>query len=91
MIGIELLVVCIIGILAAAGVVGYRSYAQNARQAVLQDSRAHLSRKIATDVFAVGDDVFAADNPLIVSGENCAQYVNRLAVILISFSWRRRW
>ena len=47
---IELLVVvAIIGTLAAAGIVGYQNYTENAKRAVVEANLADWSRKIPTD------------------------------------------
>ncbi|MGB0965820.1 MAG: type IV pilin protein [Litorivicinus sp.] len=76
---IELLVVvAIIGVLAAAGVVGYQSYTDNSRQRVVQDSLSSLNRKIATDQFAAGDTTFASENTALQGASNCAAYVDNL-------------
>lgn len=73
------MVVAIIGTLAAAGVVGYQNYTENARKAVVEASLADWSRKIPSDQFGAGDDTFSADNRLLDDTDNlCVQYVDRL-------------
>ena len=79
---IELLVVvAIIGTLAAAGIIGYQSYTENAKKAVVEASLADWSRRIPTDQFAAEDDTFSEGNDLLGNDSStnlCVQYVDRL-------------
>ena len=77
---IELLVVvAIIGTLAAAGIVGYQNYTENAKRAVVEANLADWSRKIPTDQFGAEDDTFSSDNTLLDDTDNkCVQYVDRV-------------
>ncbi|MGB0965823.1 MAG: type IV pilin protein, partial [Litorivicinus sp.] len=47
-----LVVVAIIGVLAAAGVVGYQNYTENARINVLKDTNKAIVDAVAVDLFA---------------------------------------
>ena len=79
---IELLVVvAIIGTLAAAGIIGYQNYTENAKKAVVEASLADWSRRIPTDQFSAGDDTLSEGNDLLGNDDTnnlCVQYVDRL-------------
>lgn len=76
---IELLVVvAIIGTLAAAGVIGYQSYTENAKVAVVQSSIANYGKKVSVDQFSAQDSTYNADNRLLQGASSCSAYVDNL-------------